>query len=237
MEDEAQARAYAEVDFAEPHAMFVRLWEESRGGNDVTGKVVDLGCGPADITVRIAERYPDVVIDAIDGSDAMLTYARQRLQRHGLAARIRLISGRLPQVALPFDRYDAIISNSLLHHLADPAVLWQTIRACGRSGTSVMVMDLMRPGSEAEARALVECHAADAPAVLRRDFHLSLRAAYRPDEVRAQLDAAGLDEFAVRVVSDRHLVVTGSLRLRKKRKRRPLPKRSPAAAFRPLSHD
>jgi SAM-dependent methyltransferase len=209
MEDEAQARAYAEADFDEPHSMFVRLWEEWRGGEELAGTIVDLGCGPADITVRFAERYLRVRLDGIDGSRAMLDCARERIRRHGLESRIRLIQSRLPDEDLPRAHYDAVISNSLLHHLTDPAVLWRTIRACARPGAPVFVMDLMRPESRADAEALVERHAAGEPAVLRRDFFHSLLAAWRPDEVRAQLAAAGLDGFRVGIVSDRHMTISG----------------------------
>lgn len=73
-------------------------------------------------------------------------------------------------------------------------------------------MDLMRPEDEALARALTARHAADTPAILQHDFFHSLLAAYRPDEVRAQLAVAGLEDFVVRAVSDRHLVVYGDVR-------------------------
>lgn len=209
MEEDDQARAYAEADFDEPHSMFLRLWEEAFGGDEPGGRAVDLGCGPADIAVRFARRYPGVLIDAVDGSAAMLSYGRTRLQREGLEARIRLVLGVLPAADLPAGAYGAIISNSLLHHLSDPAVLWRTVKACARPGSPVLVMDLMRPGSEAAAHALVEQYAAGEPEVLRQDFFRSLLAAYRPEEVRAQLDAAGLGGFEVRVVSDRHIAVTG----------------------------
>lgn len=209
MEDSAQARAYAEADFDEPHAMFVRLWEEAFGGDALSGTVIDLGCGPADITVRFAERHPGVGIDGLDGSRAMLDCARERLQRHGLTSRIRLIHTRLPDPDLPSAAYDAVISNSLLHHLHDPAVLWQTIRTCARPGAPVLVMDLMRPETRADAEALVERYAVDAPPVLRHDFLHSLLAAWRPDEVREQLDAAGLPDLEIDTVSDRHLIIRG----------------------------
>ena len=55
-------------------------------------------------------------------------------------------------------------------------------------------------------------HAAGAPPVLERDFRLSLQAAFRPQELRAQLAAAGLGHFSVQVLSDRHLAVAGLLR-------------------------
>lgn len=211
MEDEAQTQAYAEADFAEPHAMFVRLCAEAWAGQELRGHLLDLGCGPADITLRLARAFPLVAIDGIDGSHAMLRHGRERVERAGLASRVRLWNVRLPAACLPQRDYAAIASNSLLHHLEDPAVLWRTIAAVGRSGAAVFVMDLRRPDSPQQARELVDTYASGEPAILRRDFHASLLAAYRIEEVRAQLAAAGLGDFTVRAVSDRHLTVRGML--------------------------
>jgi hypothetical protein len=43
--------------------------------------------------------------------------------------------------------YPTIISNSLLHHLHDPRVLWAVILRDGAPGADVFVMDLCRPES------------------------------------------------------------------------------------------
>jgi ubiquinone/menaquinone biosynthesis C-methylase UbiE len=211
MEDEAQARAYAEADFEEPHAMCVRLCAEAWSGRSPSGALLDLGCGPADITVRLAQTFPAVTIDGVDGSEAMLRYGRERVRRARLEQRVRLWNIRLPAAALPQADYSAIVSNSLLHHLRDPGVLWRTIRSAGRRGALVFVMDLLRPDDPQRAQALVDCYAGGEPEMLRRDFHASLLAAYRIEEVRDQLDETGLGYFTVRVVSDRHWTVHGFL--------------------------
>ncbi len=106
--------------------------------------------------------------------------------------------------------FAGMISNSLLHHLDDPAVLWQTVNDAARPGAALLVMDLLRPVSPEAADELVARHAADAPPILRRDFRHSPLAAYRPPEVRAQLLAAGLGHLLVEAVSDRHLLVWGT---------------------------
>jgi hypothetical protein len=54
MDDEAQARAYAEADFEEPNARFVALYREFVGALPAGAAVLDLGCGPGDITLRLA---------------------------------------------------------------------------------------------------------------------------------------------------------------------------------------
>ncbi len=66
----------------------------------------------------------------------------------------------------------------------------------------LFVMDLLRPDTPEDAAATVNAYAADEAEVLRRDFHNSLLAAYRPEEVAALLDAAGLAHLRVEQVSD-----------------------------------
>lgn len=128
-----------------------------------------------------------------------------------LTRRVTLHCAHLPlNMPLAHD-YDIVISTSLLHHLHDPLTLWQTILQHGRSGAFVCVMDLLRPASEQEARMLTDIHAANAPEILRQDFYRSLLAAYRPDEVSAQLQHAGLTRLRVETVSDRHWLVSGTL--------------------------
>ena len=45
--------------------------------------------------------------------------------------------------------------------------------------------------------------------MLRHDFYASLCAAFTPEEVRQQLEDAGLAALDVNVISDRHLTITG----------------------------
>lgn len=212
MDDPAQARAYAEADFAAAHQMLVDAFDACLPGQPPPARVLDLGCGPADVTLRFARRWPQARIDGVDGAPAMLALGRERVARAGLAPRVQLHALRLPAQDFPAAPYDAIVSNSLLHHLHEPQALWETIRAAGRPGSAVYVADLMRPRNHAQLQALVAQHAAGAPPVLERDFRLSLQAAFRPQELRAQLAAAGLGHFSVQVLSDRHLAVAGLLR-------------------------
>ena len=210
MDEPAQAEAYAAADFAEAHGRIVAEFAESFPGVEVTGNVLDLGCGPGDISFRFAARFPDSAVIGVDGSVAMIELARQRQAREtALGDRVRFIVGRIPGAPIPAMRFSAIISNSLLHHLHRPAVLWETIAAYARAGTRIYVADLRRPQTTAMARRMVATYAAGEPDILRRDFYHSLCAAFEPREVEAQLEAAGLSELAVSVISDRHLVVQG----------------------------
>jgi len=211
MQGDEQARAYAAADFAEPHERFVRLLAEKQPDLPESAVAVDLGCGPGDIAFRFARVFPGWRVDAVDGSEPMLAEGRRAAAERGLAARVRFASRHLPCAEPPPARYALLFSNSLLHHLADPRALWSTLRAWGAPGAAVFVMDLLRPDSRARARELVDQYAAGEPEILRADFFHSLCAAYRPDEVRAQLAGAGLDALELEIVSDRHWIVWGRL--------------------------
>jgi cyclopropane fatty-acyl-phospholipid synthase-like methyltransferase len=208
MDEPVQALAYASADFSEPHEAFVAQFKRCFPAFS-GGAVLDLGCGPADVTIRFARAYPAARIVGVDGAQAMLDLGQRAIAAAGLEDRIRLDRLRLPAPIAGEPRYAAVISNSLLHHLGEARVLWEAVAAAAAPGSPVFVMDLMRPPSREAALALLALHAAEAPEVLRRDFLNSLCAAFRPDEVRLQLAAAGLSHLQVEVVSDRHLIVHG----------------------------
>ncbi|HDZ59477.1 MAG TPA: methyltransferase domain-containing protein [Actinobacteria bacterium] len=212
MVEDAQARAYAEADFNDPHGGYVTLFKEAFGDRGISGYVLDLGCGPGDITFRFARAFPGCTVHGVDGSEAMLGFGwRQLTASPELQGNVELFTGMVPGAELPRERYDAIISNSLLHHLPRPAVLWDEVKLRGKPGAPVFIMDLRRPGSREYARLLVDRHAGSEPEILRRDFYNSLLAAFRVEEVHKQLEKAGLDAFTVKETGDRHLIISGLL--------------------------
>ena len=211
MDDPVQAAAYAAADFSEPHGLFIEKFREVFPGTNVTGRVLDLGCGPADISIRFARAYPECHIDGVDGARAMLDEGEAAVKRSGLQQRIKLIQVVIPDLELQQKKYQVILSNSLLHHLHNPAVLWQCLSKLVTEDTLVFVMDLMRPQSEQDAEMLVNTYCGNEPDILRCDFYNSLCAAFSPKEIKLQLEDADLQGLEVEVITDRHLIVHGKL--------------------------
>jgi SAM-dependent methyltransferase len=207
-----QAEAYAQADFETAHSSYPKLFAKKFPHRPAKAFALDLGCGPCDVTIRFAKANPGYVFHAVDGSAAMLRYAKRIATRAELSRRIKLIAGFIPGAPIPRKAYDVILSSSFLHHVHDPQVLWQTIRQYAKRGTMVFVPDLRRPVSRAKARAMVREYSGNEPEVLRRDFYNSLLAAFTPAEVRRQLRQAGLMELRVEIMSDRHLVVFGRMK-------------------------
>lgn len=211
MNDPAQAAAYAAADFAEPHNMFVEKFREVFPGVEVTGKVLDLGCGPADISIRFARTFPECQIDGVDGASAMLQEGERLLKKENLADRIQLVQGMIPDCDLPERDYGVIISNSLLHHLHDPSALWKCVKKYGRENSIIFIMDLTRPETEQAARELVNTYSGNEAEILRQDFYNSLCAAFTPEEVANQLVTVGIEHLKITIISDRHMLIYGLL--------------------------
>lgn len=213
MSAEEQAQAYAKADFTAAHSFYPKLFAEKFPRRPKRALVLDLGCGPCDVTIRFAHVNPGYTFHAVDGSAAMLRFARAAIKRQrGLARRIKLIEGFIPGAPIPRQSYDVILSSSFLHHLHEPHVLWQTVRQYAKRGTIVFVPDLRRPPTRAKAREFVRKYSGGEPEVLRRDFYNSLLAAFTPAEVRKQLKRAGLQMLKVEIISDRHLLVFGRVK-------------------------
>jgi ubiquinone/menaquinone biosynthesis C-methylase UbiE len=208
MDDQEQAAAYAAADWSESHGKIAGYFRQ-RFPHFSSGRVLDLGCGTADVTVRFVKAFPQVTALGVDGSDAMLAFGKQRVRDERLESRIVLENHFLPDASLAKQQFDAIVCNSLLHHFADPVALWRTAAKCVKPGAPVLMVDLLRPPDHDTVVRLVNENAKDAPPVLQRDFIASLHAAYSVDEVRRQLTAAGLPEFRVDQVDEIHLVAWG----------------------------
>jgi len=209
MDDPEQALAYARADFEKENQGFVdrfrEYFPEFTGGH-----ILDLGCGPGDIPVRFARALPSCRITGVDASEPMIGLAGVAVKQAGLADRITFRCEHFQAVSL-VEPVDAAVSNSLLHHVPNPLQFWYRLRQLVKSGSPVLVMDLLRPDSPEEAQAIVDCYAAKEPEILRRDFYRSLLAAFTEDEVAAQLAEMNLSRLIVDVPDDRHWVVSGRL--------------------------
>ena len=208
MDDSEEAGVYDAADFNRVNRSCARrickLLDADRG------HALDLGTGPAEIPIRICTLKPGWKITAVDASPSMLRLARQRVKEAGLEKRIRLVQAAAKNLRRLRQKFSAVFSNSLLHHLHDPAPFWLEVKRLARPGGSVMIQDLRRPPGKSRARELTRLHTAGDPPLLKQLFYQSLLAAFTPGEVRIQLQEAGLD-LQVRATTDPHLVACGRL--------------------------
>ena len=209
MDDPEQVQAYAGADFEQENQGFVEqfftLYDDLENPH-----IVDLGCGPGDIPIRVARRHASCRITGIDASQPMIAYAEHAVRKAGLDDRVQFLCQRFQDVSLSSPA-DAIISNSLVHHVPNPLRFWYSLKTLLKPGGPVLVMDLLRPESPEVAQALVDEHAVGESERLRQDFFRSLLAAFTEDEVAAHLAELNLSRLMVDVPDGRHWIVYGQV--------------------------
>src|ERR1700730_3218063 len=111
----AHAQAYANADFSESNSKFVALFSEKFPGFNGQ-QIIDRGCAPADITMRLAEQYPQAKVIGLDGADAMLEIARKEILQHSsLANRVDVRKWHIGRQDNPLgsEAFHAVVSCSI----------------------------------------------------------------------------------------------------------------------------
>ena len=82
-------------------------------------RVLDLGCGPGEITCELASRHPAVEFVGVDHSDVAIARAADNAARRR-CGNVRFVAGDLTSFA-PDGTVDLVTMFDAFHHLVDPA--------------------------------------------------------------------------------------------------------------------
>ncbi|MFP4144223.1 MAG: class I SAM-dependent methyltransferase [Phycisphaeraceae bacterium] len=203
MDCSGDAAAYDAMDHTVPNAAVVERLVDL----GATGHLLDLGTGPGHIPILACHRFPGVRITAIDAARSMLDIAREKIARAGYELRITLEIADAKRLPYADASFDGVLSNTILHHLADPAAMLREAVRVLRPGGLLMIRDLFRPDTREQLDALVAEHAANDTPEQRKLFADSLRAALTPDELRELASELDLDGWEVVVDTDRHMTL------------------------------
>jgi len=168
------------------------------------GVILDLGTGTAQIPIELCARWPEARVLAVDAAEHMLRVGDRNVAAAGLAERIEL--QQVDAKSLPYGdgAFRFVISNSIVHHIPEPAgVLHEAWRVTAAGGL-VFFRDLFRPPDEQTLQHLVQTYAGTANAHQQQMFADSLRAALSVEEMQQRVGELGLSPSAVRATSDRH---------------------------------
>ena len=201
MDTAEDARDYDAMDHAAVNrffaADFLKVW-------DGQTFILDVGTGTAQIPIELCRQDPRAEVVAIDLADHMLELARRNIEAAGLTARIQLAKIDAKVILYHPGAVGAVVSNSIIHHIHDPAVCFEQMNAACRAGGLLFVRDLLRPDDLVTLNGLVETYAAGANDHQRRLFADSLHAALTLDEVREMVGRLGYAAETVTQTSDRH---------------------------------
>jgi ubiquinone/menaquinone biosynthesis C-methylase UbiE len=156
-----------------------------------SGVLLDVGTGPGNIPRKLLRRSPALHVVGVDLSPAMIRAAREAARREGLAPRASFLladAARLPFAAASFD---SVISNSLLHHLTQPAAVFDEMARVVKPGGRILLRDLRRPGRLA-FRFHVAWFGRYYSGLMKTLYVNSVRAAYTGPELRRLLDQSRL---------------------------------------------
>ena len=211
MDTEEEARDYDAMDHSAVNAAFC---DDLLAFRAAPSRVLDVGTGTALIPIELCARSKTVRVEALDLAEHMLAVGRRNVARAQLDDRLRLHHVDAKHTAFAEGTFDLVMSNSIVHHIPNPAdVLYEALRLTTRGG-ALFVRDLARPDTAARVDQLVDLYAprstsTDASIVAmhyrqRTLFAASLHAAHRVEEVRAMVAPLGIPSDAVRMTSDRH---------------------------------
>ncbi|MEN7972532.1 MAG: methyltransferase domain-containing protein [Verrucomicrobiota bacterium] len=107
-------------------------------------QILELGSGTGQLTRLLAERFPEVLIDAVDVAERMVEHSRAKFSR---LPQINWIVGDA-QTYWGGDRYPLIVSSSALHWVADLRATCENIYQClepgGTFALGMMLQDTLK---------------------------------------------------------------------------------------------
>jgi len=137
MEEKEQVISYDEADFSEGEFNLINQITQyllkkniSLGEKDL---IVDLGCGPGNISEKLAIKWPNTEVVGIDGSKEMILRAEynKNISSNKNLKNLRYICSDIKDIKsknfLLKKRISLLVSNSLIHHISNLEDFFNTI--------------------------------------------------------------------------------------------------------------
>ncbi len=201
MDTAEAAEAYDAMGHGEVDDAFVQRVIEL-GAN--AGHFLDVGTGPAQIPILLAQRCPHIHITAIDLSKEMLKIAKRHVADADLTDRITLELVDAKTLPYPDNTFDGLISNSIVHHIHDSLRALKEMGRVVKSEGVVLIRDLIRPETPADAQAFVDRYAAEDTPCQQKLYYDSFLAAFTLAEVNQMLTEMNMPCAVVVQTTDRH---------------------------------
>lgn len=158
------------------------------------GRVLDLGCGPANQLSVIARLNPDAHFTGLDASTEMLGLAEETVQRCRLD-NMSLREGDMTDLAGIKDAsIDTVVYTITLHHLPDTAALARClgeVRRVLKPGGGLYLVDFGRLKREATQAFFAYERRSEQPPLFTEGYYNSLRAAFSVTELRTAATVFG----------------------------------------------
>lgn len=218
MDTVEEAVDYDSMDHGEVNRLFVdellSAADENGFGDRVQAaedplRVLDVGTGTALIPIEFCRRAVTASVWGIDLAVEMLKLAERNVRDAGLHGRVLLEQVDAKSMPCENGEFDWVISNSIIHHIPEPADSLSEMLRVLRPGGLLFVRDLMRPASDDDVERIVTAYAGQENSHSQQLFRQSLHAALTVPELQELMIDVGWPADCVTQTSDRHWTVCG----------------------------
>ena len=222
METEDQVNSYDKADFSEGENNFINQINYYLINNNIDlhekELIVDLGCGPGNISEKLSIKWPKSMVVGIDGSKEMIRKAElnkkkssnlNRLKNlHYICADIKKI--KLSEISLE-QNISLLVSNSLIHHITYLDDFFDCLERLSNDLTVNFHKDLKRPNDEKSALELKEKCSEKYNHILTNDYYASLKASYTLKELKNFIFKNKFSSLEVFEEGDQYLIIYGKV--------------------------
>ena len=222
MEKVDQVNSYAKADFSQEEnnlinqiSYYLLKNEINLGEEDL---IVDLGCGPGNISEKLSIKWPRANVVGIDGSKEMILKAKSKRKnslKRGKLNNLRYIFTDIknlePSKITKDKNISLLVSNSLIHHITYLEDFFNCIKRLSTNKTVNFHKDLRRPNNEKSALKLKEKCSNKYDDILTNDYYASLKASYTLKELRNFLLKYQLSSLEVFEEGDQYLIIYGKV--------------------------
>ncbi len=222
METKEQVISYSEADFSEGEYNFINQIDYYLLKNNIRlgekDLIVDLGCGPGNISEKLSIRWPNTEVIGVDGSKEMIIKAEfnQKISIHNRKLQnLHYICADIKNLELsaisPRKEISLLVSNSLIHHITHLDDFFKSIIRLSNNLTVNFHKDLKRPIDEKSALELKTKCSSKYNNILTNDYYASLKASYTYKELQEFILKNNLLSLEVFEDCDQYLIVYGKV--------------------------
>ena len=222
MNKKEQVISYADADFSEGENNLINQIHYYLSRNSIclteSDLIVDLGCGPGNISEKLSIMWPNTDVIGIDGSKEMILRAelnKKMLLNQGKLKKLSYIHSDIKDFELdiisPKNEISLLVSNSLIHHITHLEEFFKTILRLSSDKTINFHKDLKRPIDEKSALELKAKCSSKCNDVLTNDYYASLKASYTYKELKSFTLENDLLSLEVFEDGEQYLMVYGKV--------------------------
>ena len=222
MLEKEQVISYDEADFSEGEVNLINQIDHyllrkniSLGEKDL---IVDLGCGPGNISEKLAIKWPNTEVIGIDGSKEMILRAEYNKNISNNQKKLKNLLYICSDIKdIKSDNFlfnkeiSLLVSNSLIHHITYIEDFFNTIKSLSSNSTVNFHKDLKRPLDEKSALELKAQCSKIYNETLTNDYYASLKASYTFKELKKFTLENNLSSLEVFEDGDKYLIVYGNV--------------------------